>query len=404
MDARLIGRVDYAACNAAMQAFTANRDAATSDALWLVEHNPTFTQGLAGKAEHLLVPGNIPVVSTNRGGQVTYHGPGQVVAYPLLDLQRLGYFVKEYVYRLEEAVIRTLAYYGVTGHRVAGAPGIYVRLDDPRSHAMLEQRPQRREPGSAHLNLTLQAWAKCSLGHQGQPPLHLSWRGTERGHGPRALSAHQSMRVRRHGHRRSFYNRRSDNLERGRASVRPRADRPPGSLRLSTMSSNEVVREAQSAENYNPLAKQKAAAKLSRIPVKVEQAPVLKKPEWIRVKAGSPTTRFYEIKDILREQKLHTVCEEASCPNIGECFGKGTATFMIMGDKCTRRCPFCAWATAAPIRWMWTAPQAGRDHCPPASEVCGDHQRGPRRPARRWLWPLCGVHQADTRPVARDAD
>ncbi|MDO4969332.1 MAG: lipoyl(octanoyl) transferase, partial [Comamonadaceae bacterium] len=92
---------------------------------------------------------NIPVVSTNRGGQVTYHGPGQVVAYPLLDLQRLGYFVKEYVYRLEEAVIRTLAYYGVTGHRVAGAPGIYVRLDDPRSHAMLEQRPQRREPGSA---------------------------------------------------------------------------------------------------------------------------------------------------------------------------------------------------------------------------------------------------------------
>lgn len=144
----MLGRVDYAACNQAMQAFTANRDASTADALWLCEHNPTFTQGLAGKAEHLLVPGNIPVVATNRGGQVTYHGPGQVVAYPLLDLQRLGYFVKEYVYRLEEAVIRTLAYYGVTGHRVAGAPGIYVRLDDPRSHAMLEQRPQHREPGS----------------------------------------------------------------------------------------------------------------------------------------------------------------------------------------------------------------------------------------------------------------
>jgi lipoic acid synthetase len=102
-----------------------------------------------------------------------------------------------------------------------------------------------------------------------------------------------------------------------------------------------VVREAQTLENYDPLAKQKAAAKLSRIPVKVEQAEVLKKPEWIRVKAGSPTTRFYEIKDILRSNKLVTVCEEASCPNIGECFGKGTATFMIMGDKCTRRCPFC---------------------------------------------------------------
>ena len=100
-------------------------------------------------------------------------------------------------------------------------------------------------------------------------------------------------------------------------------------------------REVQSTEHYDATVKQKAAAKLSRIPVKVESAEVLKKPEWIRVKAGSPSTRFYEIKDILRSNKLVTVCEEASCPNIGECFGKGTATFMIMGDKCTRRCPFC---------------------------------------------------------------
>jgi len=92
---------------------------------------------------------------------------------------------------------------------------------------------------------------------------------------------------------------------------------------------------------YDPSVKQKAEAKTSRIPIKIVPAEVLKKPDWIRVKAGSPTTRFYEIKQILREHKLHTVCEEASCPNIGECFGKGTATFMIMGDKCTRRCPFC---------------------------------------------------------------
>ncbi len=104
---------------------------------------------------------------------------------------------------------------------------------------------------------------------------------------------------------------------------------------------HKTVREAQGREQYDPTAKQKAAAKLSRIPVKVEAGEVLKKPDWIRVKAGSPSTRFYEIKDILRSNKLVTVCEEASCPNIGECFGKGTATFMIMGDKCTRRCPFC---------------------------------------------------------------
>ncbi len=106
-------------------------------------------------------------------------------------------------------------------------------------------------------------------------------------------------------------------------------------------SPNPTVRTVQSVTTYNPLAKQKAAAKLSRIPIKVEQAEVLKKPDWIRVKAGSSSTRFNEIKQILRENKLNTVCEEASCPNIGECFGKGTATFMIMGDKCTRRCPFC---------------------------------------------------------------
>ncbi|MDO8279318.1 MAG: lipoyl synthase [Burkholderiaceae bacterium] len=107
------------------------------------------------------------------------------------------------------------------------------------------------------------------------------------------------------------------------------------------MNSPETVRQAQSVDSYNPLAKQKAQAKLARIPVKVEPGEILKKPAWIRVKAGSPSTRFYEIKDILRKNHLVTVCEEASCPNIGECFGKGTATFMIMGDKCTRRCPFC---------------------------------------------------------------
>ena len=93
--------------------------------------------------------------------------------------------------------------------------------------------------------------------------------------------------------------------------------------------------------NYDASKKQKAFEKVSRIPVKVVHAEVLKKPEWIRVKAASGNSRFNEIKKILRENELVTVCEEASCPNIGECFGKGTATFMIMGDKCTRRCPFC---------------------------------------------------------------
>lgn len=145
---RELGRQPYMPVWHAMQGFTDARNDTTVDELWLVEHDPVFTLGQAGKPEHVLAPGDIPVIPVDRGGQVTYHGPGQVVAYPLLDLQRMGYFVKEYVYRLEDAVIRTLDHFGVTGHRVAGAPGIYVRLDDPRSHAMLEQRPQHREPGS----------------------------------------------------------------------------------------------------------------------------------------------------------------------------------------------------------------------------------------------------------------
>ena len=92
---------------------------------------------------------------------------------------------------------------------------------------------------------------------------------------------------------------------------------------------------------YDATQKQKAFDKVSRIPVKVEHSETLRKPEWIRVRAASSSSQFTEIKKILREHNLFTVCEEASCPNIGECFGKGTATFMIMGDKCTRRCPFC---------------------------------------------------------------
>lgn len=134
---KTLGRCDYLATFDAMRAFTEGRDTETPDELWLCEHAPTYTQGISGRDEHLLNPRDIPVVRTNRGGQVTYHGPGQVVAYPLVDLRRLDIFVKEYVYRLETAVIQVLGQFAITGHRVGGAPGIYVRLDDPHAHAAL---------------------------------------------------------------------------------------------------------------------------------------------------------------------------------------------------------------------------------------------------------------------------
>ena len=132
-----LGRRDYADTLQAMRDFTAQRTPDTDDEIWLVEHAPVYTQGVAGRAEHVHEAQDIPVVQSNRGGQVTYHGPGQVVAYPLVDLRRLHIYVKEYVYRLENAVLRVLEDLGVTGHRVAGAPGIYVRLDDPFGHAAL---------------------------------------------------------------------------------------------------------------------------------------------------------------------------------------------------------------------------------------------------------------------------
>jgi lipoyl(octanoyl) transferase len=143
---RALGCLDLSEVVDAMRDFTAARTSETPDEIWLCEHPPVYSQGVAGRAEHLLHPGSIPVLATNRGGQVTYHGPGQVVAYPLIDLQRLGLYVREYVFRLETAVLRTLAEYGVTGHRVAGAPGIYVRLDDPFGHAALTGPADPRDP------------------------------------------------------------------------------------------------------------------------------------------------------------------------------------------------------------------------------------------------------------------
>jgi lipoyl(octanoyl) transferase len=133
----MLGRVDYRPTLEAMQAFTASRQGHTPDELWICEHPATFTEGISSRSEHVLGTSDIPIVHTDRGGQITYHGPGQVVAYPLVDLRRLGYFVKEFVFRIEDALLRSLGEWGVSGHRVRGAPGIYVRPDDPGAHSRL---------------------------------------------------------------------------------------------------------------------------------------------------------------------------------------------------------------------------------------------------------------------------
>lgn len=123
---RDLGRHAYEPVWRAMQGFTDARNADTPDELWLVEHDPVFTLGQAGKPEHVLMPGDIPVIKVDRGGQVTYHGPGQIVAYPLLDLKRLKIGVRDYVCRIEQAVIDTLDHWNIHAERRDGAPGVYV--------------------------------------------------------------------------------------------------------------------------------------------------------------------------------------------------------------------------------------------------------------------------------------
>ena len=141
MIVKVLGPVAYDLALDAMRDFTAARGDGSEDEVWLCEHPPVFTQGVAGRDENVLDAGEIPVVRSNRGGQVTYHGPGQVVGYALVDLRRLGIYVKEYVFRLEQALIRTLETFAVVGHRVRGEPGVYVRLDAPFGHAMLPPAP-----------------------------------------------------------------------------------------------------------------------------------------------------------------------------------------------------------------------------------------------------------------------
>lgn len=151
MKIKYLGMADYSATLAAMKEFTAQRTGQTEDELWVCEHPSTFTEGQASRTGHLLRASDIAVVRTDRGGQITYHGPGQIVAYPLMNLKAAGYFVKEFVFRIEEAVLRTLRVWGVTGHRISGAPGIYVRLDDPYGHSRLPVATKTEPPNFSGL-------------------------------------------------------------------------------------------------------------------------------------------------------------------------------------------------------------------------------------------------------------
>jgi lipoyl(octanoyl) transferase len=321
------GHVPYEAAVDEMKVFTAARGPGTADEIWLVEHAPVYTQGLAGKAEHLLAPGEIPVVQTNRGGQVTYHGPGQVVAYPLVDLRRLGIYVKEYVYRLEDAILRTLEDFGVTGHRVAGAPGIYVRLDDPFGHSALAGPRPPDDPfrGLGKIAaLGVKVSNHCTYhgvalnvamdlrpfdlinpcGYAGLKTVDLATLGiaTDWAQVARCWAASAGA-VQSLTRPREFHFLAPCDCE---CSLLSRRRRAAALLHVHRTNSSVAA-----TTPYDASAKQKGPGQdvahpdQGRSGGSAEEARVDPRPR------RSPTTRFYEIKQILREHKLHTVCEEA---------------------------------------------------------------------------------------------
>jgi lipoyl(octanoyl) transferase len=143
--------------------------------LWLVQHPPVFTQGQAGKAEHVLAPGDIPVIQVDRGGQVTYHGPGQIVAYPLLDLRRLGIGVRQLVNRIEESIIRVLTHYGVDGQRKEGAPGIYVDGEKIASLGLRVRRARTFHGLAFNIDMDLEPFQRINpCGYEGLRVTQLS--------------------------------------------------------------------------------------------------------------------------------------------------------------------------------------------------------------------------------------
>jgi lipoyl(octanoyl) transferase len=172
---RQLGLADYEPVWHAMQTFTDQRDENTVDELWLVQHPPVFTQGQAGKAEHVLAPGDIPVVQVDRGGQVTYHGPGQIVAYPLVDIHRSGVGVRDFVNRIEESIIQVLHYYGVNGVRRKGAPGVYVKEEKIASVGLRVRRGRTFHGLAFNIDMDLEPFQRINpCGYEGLVVTQLS--------------------------------------------------------------------------------------------------------------------------------------------------------------------------------------------------------------------------------------
>lgn len=274
---RKFGIRDYNATFAEMKNFTAKRNEFTPDEIWLLEHPHVFTQGKAGKAEHVLAPGDVPVIQVDRGGQVTYHGPGQMMIYVLLDLRRHNLGVKKFVNLLEQAIIDTLAYYNIQASAREDAPGVYVN-------------------GAKICSLGLRISRGCSY------------------HGM-AFNVTTNL---------DYFKR-----------INPCGFKNLALTKVADLVPNldHTELETKISENF---AKNLRFDNIEYVDYRKAE----RKPKWIRSKLLSKEEAA-KVNQLLQEKKLVTVCQEAACPNRSECFSRGTATFMIMGDVCTRDCHFC---------------------------------------------------------------
>jgi len=266
------GLSDYQQIFQEMRSLTAARNENSNDELWFLEHQHVFTQGKAGKPEHVLNPGDVPIIQTDRGGQITYHGPGQLIIYPLIDLHRKKMGAKKFVNLLEQTIIDTLAEYGVIAKSREDAPGVYV---DNSKICSIGLRIHR---GCSYHGLALNVTTDLSYFKRINPC------------GYKNL---QMCNVSEFNKNATFEN-------------------------LQTSFINNFRKNFEYDDSIKPL----------------------RKPEWIRSKLLSIDS-MVQTKKLLHNSHLTTVCDEAACPNRSECFSRGTATFMIMGDICTRNCHFC---------------------------------------------------------------
>ena len=311
-----LGRVEYTAAWELQKKLAAARAAGRiGDTLLLLEHPPVYTLGSAARAEHVLDAGSVPVVRSDRGGDVTYHGPGQLVGYPILDLRQHGDDPVAYIRQLEEVLIRALAAFGLAASRRAGYTGVWVdraRCDAPPR--CVASSPPGHKIASIGVKVDAQ---------------HVTTHGF-------ALNVDVDLAAFQHIVPCGIPDCAVTSLV--QAQVANSQSPVPPTL------SQVADQVAQSFAEVFGLEPRQAYLR----EVDGDVTVVERRPEWLKVRAPGGDD-YHQVKGLLRALGLHTVCEEAHCPNIGECFAQGTATFLILGDVCTRGCRFCAVAKGQPL-------------------------------------------------------